>query len=78
MYEDQGVVHQETCFYHWLNWPSGVAVTPGRAVRDHVFAWLSLDGLDGHRFLPPEIAPFLTGAARGTHLFVDRRRGSGS
>ena len=28
--------------------------------------------------LPPEIAPFLTGAARRTHLFVDRRRGGGS
>lgn len=78
VYEDRGVLHQETCFYHWLDWPPGVPVLPEGRVGDHVVTWLPLESLHGHRFVPPEIIPILTGAASDRHLFFDRRRAGAS
>jgi 8-oxo-dGTP pyrophosphatase MutT (NUDIX family) len=69
-----GLAHQEVCFYYVVPWPDGVLPESVDDRDEHRFRWIRSEDLTDLRFLPPEIAGFVTGRTTGIrHLAFDRR-----
>ncbi|MEU4806006.1 NUDIX domain-containing protein [Actinosynnema sp. NPDC023587] len=75
VYDDDGVLHHEVCFYFRLGWPAGLPpdVVGQILHEEQSFGWVPLAALPDHGFTPPEILPHLSGRGGPTHLAFDRR-----
>ena len=72
--EQDGLLHQEVCFYYDVRWPEAVPAGSVHDLAGHRFRWVSRADLAGLGFLPPEIAGFLTErATEPRHMAFDRR-----
>jgi 8-oxo-dGTP pyrophosphatase MutT (NUDIX family) len=72
--DEDGVIHQEVCFYYSVLWPDSVPPEMVDGLGGHRFSWIRRTDLAGLRFLPPEIAEFLVEQATDIrYLAFDRR-----
>ncbi len=72
--DEDGVIHQEVCFYYDVRWPETVPADSVNDLPDQRFRWVGFAELAGLGFLPPEIIGFLGGRGTETrHLAFDRR-----
>jgi 8-oxo-dGTP pyrophosphatase MutT (NUDIX family) len=75
--EDDGLLHQEVCFYYAVGWPDGVPTESVDDLTDHRFRRIRLADLSTVRFLPPEIAHLLADGRTGLRHVAFDRRGAG-